>query len=111
MASLADLAYVFDQQNPSGFTLGQIGLQSDFTADQAQVAHDRIGRNYAERILPSLVSGQAARGAYNTSATTRKAKQVTEDTGDTLSDLAARTGQAQAALAANALLAQTGISI
>lgn len=111
MASLADLAYVFDQQSPAGFTLAQLGLAGDFGMEQAQVASDRIGRNFAERAMPRLVSHQAARGAYNTSATTRKAGELVQDTGDTLSDLASRGAQAQAQLSANALLAQTGVRI
>lgn len=111
MASLADLAYVFDQQTPAGFTLANIGLQSDFTAEGTKTQTDRLGRNFSERFMPSLIGNQGARGAWNTSATKRKVNHLSEDVSDNLSDIASRGAQAQASLATNALLAQTGIRI
>lgn len=111
MASLADLSSVFNQASPTGFTLAQLGLQGDFGAQDTQVQSDRLGRNFADRIMPRLISGQAARGAWNTSATVRKAGEATQDTGDTLTDLASSGARHQAQLSANALLAQTGIRL
>ena len=111
MASLADLGSVFSQAQPAGFTLAGLGMQGDYTAEDAQVQSDRLGRNFGQRMLPGLMGQQAARGAYNSGATLRKTRELTEDTGDSLTDLASRGARAQAGLASNALLAQTGISI
>lgn len=111
MASLADLGSVFNQAAPTGFTLAGLGLQGDLSAQEAQVGQQRSVRNFGERALPGLINSQAARGAYDTSATVNKATQLTEDFGDTLSDLAARGANAQAGLAVNSLLAQTGIRL
>ena len=111
VASLADLAYVFDQQNPAGFTLGGIGLQSDFLNEETKTQTDRLGRNFSERLMPSLIGQQGARGAWNTSATRRKVSNLAQDTGDNLNDIASRASQAQAGLAVNALFAQTGVQV
>lgn len=111
MASLADLAYVFDQQNPAGFTLASLGLQSDLQSEETQTQTDRLGRNFAERFMPSLIGAQGARGAWNSSATRRKVNHLSEDVSDNLSDITLRGAQAQASLATNALLAQTGVRI
>lgn len=111
MASLADLAYVFDQQAPAGFTLANIGMQSDFAAEDTKIRTERLGRNFSERLMPSLVGNQGARGAWNTSATKRKVNHLAQDVGDNLTDITAQGARVQANLAANALLAQTGVSI
>jgi hypothetical protein len=111
VASLADLSNVFAQAQPAGFTLAGLGLQGDFAAEDAQVQSDRLGRNFGQRYLPQLLGAQGARGAYNSGATRRKTRELTQDTGDTLSDLASRGARAQAGLATNALLAQTGIQL
>lgn len=61
--------------------------------------------------MPGLISSQGARGAWKSSATKQKVGRLTEDTGDSLTDLATAGARAQSQLSVNALLAQTGISI
>lgn len=111
MASLSDLSSVYSQAPPAGFSLAGVGIQGDLSAEESKIAQKRTVRNFTQRYLPSLVSNQAARGAYNSSATVRKVTQGTEDFGDTLSDLARQGATGQAGLATNALLAQTGIKL
>lgn len=111
MATLDDLSAIYNQAPPTGFTLADIGLKSDFAAQDAEIGQKRLIRNFGQRQLPRMVSNQAARGAYDTSATVRKTENLTEDFGDNLSDLAAAGGRTQANLATNALLAMTGIRL
>ena len=111
MAALSDLSSVFSQAPPSGFTLANLGLQGDLSTSQAKIGQKRAVRNFSDRFLPDLIGNQAARGAYNSSATEKKVRRGGEDFGDTLSDLATQGATGQAGLALNALLAQTGISL
>lgn len=111
MPSLGDLSSVFNQAPPSGFTLAGLGLQGDLSAQEAQIGQKRATRNFSKRYLPDLVGNQAARGAYNSSATVTKVRRGTKDYLDTLSDLASQGARGQSQLAVNALLAQTGIQV
>lgn len=112
MASLADLADVYGPTGQeAGFTLADIELQSQHGKDTARIATDRLLRNYNRFDLPSLLSSQAARGAFASSATDNKKALLQTGVGDQVSDIQLGLAYQQSRLAANALLAQTGIQL
>lgn len=111
MATLADLSSVYTPSNPTGFGLAGIELQATANNVNALGAQHRAIRNFSKFHLPELLSGQAARGAFASGATQRKAQRLAVGTQDSLAEIAAGLGPAQAQLATNALLAQTGIQL
>ena len=100
-----------------------------FAQTDAGTARDRVQRNFSKFDLPDLISGQAARGALHSSATARKRDRLQTGMNDSLADIGLglerqrigagdqladiETGLAQtnARLAAQGLLAQTGIQL
>ena len=111
MASLADLQSVYAPAPPTGFTLADIEVQGQLAAGQAGIGRERVLRNFNKYDLPDLLSSQAARGAYNTSATEDKRERLATGAGDQLTDIEYALAQRQAELAANGLLAKTGIRL
>lgn len=111
MASLADLGGVYGTQDPTGFKLADIGLAGGLSSAQADLSKGRILRNFGQFSLPDLASSQAARGAFHSSGTRDKAGRLGLGVQDSLDDVTLGQNQYQANLAANALLAQTGISL
>jgi hypothetical protein len=111
MASLADLSSVFGTAPPAGFSLAGTAIQGGMTEAQTGFEREKILRDFNEFNLPSLINSQAARGAFRTSATQDKAKRLATGTQDSLTSLQLASNPAQAQLATNALLAQTGIRI
>lgn len=111
MASLSDLANVFNQAPPSQFQLASTGVQSGLTARQAQRTRDRSVEDFGERFLPDMLDQQAARGAYATSATRNRASRASQDLSRGLTDLAAQGASGMSQAAVNSLLASTGIRI
>lgn len=112
MASLADLADVYAPVGQeAGFTLADIELDTQFSKDNAKIASDRLLRNFSKFDLPTLLSSQAARGAFHSTATENKRTMLETGLTDQLSDVQFNLAREQAKLAANALLAQTGIRL
>lgn len=108
MASLSDLASVYNTQAPAGFNLANIALSGSLNKAQSELARTRLLRNFTQFDLPDLLSGQAARGAFGSSATRDKVLRLGTGAADTLGDIAFGSGSAQARLGANALLTGTG---
>jgi len=108
MASLSDLASVYNTQAPAGFNLANLAVSGSLTKAQADLARTRVLRNFKDFDLPNLISSQAARGAFGSSATKRKVKMSATGAADTLGDIAFGSGGAQATNGANALLTGTG---
>lgn len=111
MPSLADLGGVFGTQDPAGFSLAQIALQSGLNEAQTAFQSGLVKRNLSQFDIPDLMNSQAARGALRTSATADKANRLAVGAQDALSSIQLSSNQAQAGLASNALLAQTGIQL
>ena len=111
MPSLADLGSVFGTTDPAGFSLAQTAIQSGLTGAQAGFESGIVKRNLNQFDLPDLINSQAARGALRTSATANKANRLAVGAQDALSRIQLSSNPAQAQLATNALLAQTGIQI
>lgn len=111
MASLADLQSVFQTTRPAGFSLADIEVQGKLAAGRAGVQRERVLRDHNRFALPDLLTSQAARGAFYSSATDRKRQQLSLGAGDRLADIQFDLAAQQAGLAANALLAKTGIRL
>lgn len=111
MPSLADLGTVFGQSAPAGFTLADTAIQSGLGQAQADFQTGLVKRNLSQFDLPDLMNSQAARGALRTSATDNKAFRLATGAQDQLSSIQLSNNPAQARLASNALLAQTGIQL
>lgn len=111
MASLADLQTIYTPNTPAGFRLADIEVQGNLAAGQAGIGRERVLRDFNKFNLPGLLGSQAARGAYNSSATQMKREQLGNQAGDALTDIQFALAQRQAELASNALLAKTGISL
>lgn len=112
MASLLDLVSVYAPSGPeAGFVLADIERRKQVARDTAAIGSERITRDFTKFDLPELQGGQAARGAFNSSATLRKTSRLSNQAGDRLSDIAYGLANTEAELAANALLAQTGIRL
>lgn len=111
MASLADLLSSFAPKQPVAPVLANIRLQGQHAKTNAGIARQRLLRNFNQFDLPDLLSSQAARGAFASSATENKRTKLATGVGDELSDVALGLAQTQAQLAANALLAKSGISL
>lgn len=111
MASLSDLSAIYAPSAPPGFTLADIELAGTQAQNEADISSERILRNFGQFQLPDLLSSQAARGAFQSSATDNKALALTTGAADQLTDIQFGLGQTQANLASNALLAQTGITL
>lgn len=113
MATLVDLHRVYSPQNatPAGFRLADLAVQGNLAEGQAGIGRERVLRDFNKFNLPGLLGTQAARGAFHSSATDRKREQLAHGAGDQLTDIQFALGQRQAELAANALLAKTGIAL
>lgn len=96
---------------PAGFSLANIDLAGQQGEDQAAIGRERVLRNYSQFDLPDLLGAQAARGAFSSSATDNKRTRLGTAAGDSLTDISLGLASQQANLAANALLAQTGIRL
>lgn len=105
---MADLQTVFGTPPPAGFTLAETDVQSTLSNSQANIGRERVLRNFGKFNLPDLLSSQASRGAFHSSATRNKHDKLTTAAGDQLSDIEFGLANTQAQLASNALLAQTG---
>ena len=108
MASLSDLSSVYNTQAPAGFNLANLAVAGSLTKAQGDLARTRLLRNFGQFDLPGLLSSQAARGAFGSSATRRKVQQIATGAADTLGDIAFGSGSSQAQNGANALLTGTG---
>lgn len=108
---MADLQTVFGTPPPAGFSLAETDLQSTLATSQANVGRERVLRNFSKFNLPDLLSSQASRGAFRSSATNHKRDQLTAGAGDTLGDIQFGLANTNAQLASNALLAQTGFRL
>lgn len=108
MASLSDLASVYNQAAPAGFNLANLAVSGSLTKAQGDLARTRLLRNFSKFDLPGLLSSQAARGAFGSSATKNKVSRLATGAADTLGDIAFGTGSSQAQSGANALLTGTG---
>lgn len=147
MATLSDLAAVYAPPPPAGFTLAGIEIAGQQAAASAAVgrertqrnfgfatadanqAKQRAQRNFSQFDLPDLISGQAARGAFRSSATSRKTNRLQTGlndsladiglnldrqrvgAGDQLADIEMGLANTNAQLAAQGLFAQTGIRL
>lgn len=112
MASLVDLQRIFNPSTtPAGFRLADLNIQGNLAQGQAGINRERVLRDFNQFNLPGLLGAQAARGAFHSSATDRKREQLAHGAGDQLVDIQFALGQRQADLAANALLAKTGITL
>lgn len=147
MATLSDLAAVYAPPPPAGFTLASIGIAGQQAANGAAVGRERTQRNFGfasadagqakqrtirnfnQFDLPDLMSSQAARGAFHSSATTNKTNRLRTGMNDSLADIGTglerqRVGagdqladiemglaNTNAQLAAQGLFAQTGIRL
>lgn len=112
MASLSDLASVYAPEGPeTGFRLADIEQASNSLTNNAAIGRERTLRNFNQFDLPDLLSSQAARGAFNSSATDHKRSRLATGAADTLTDIDLGLASARANLATNALLAQTGIQL
>lgn len=111
MASLADLGQIWNQQEPAGFSLADAAISGEYSAIDADTSRSRLLRDFGQFDLPDLLGAQGARGAYNTSATKDKVGRLSTQATDQLTDISVGGSRAQAQLAANALLAQTGVQL
>lgn len=111
MASLADLVSVYAPSTPAGFSLADIDIAGTQAQNTADIARSRLTRNFGTFDLPDLISSQAARGAFHSSATQNKVRRLATGTADQLSNVELGLADQRAILAANALLAQTGIRL
>lgn len=112
MPSLSDLAGVYAPSGPeSGFLLAGIEQQRNEAVSGAGVSRERILRNYNRFDLPSMLSSQAARGAFNSSATENKQLRLATGAGDSLADVAMGLANTESRLASDALLAKTGVRV
>lgn len=112
MASLADLSAIYAPAGPeTGFTLAGIEQQNNALGNSAAVGRERTLRNFNQFDLPDLLSSQAARGSYFSSATQGKRNRLATGAADQLGDIELGLANARAGLATNSLLAQTGINL
>lgn len=99
MASLLDLYQ--SSAPPQSWGMADINLQEATLGAEAGTQSARLKRNFTQYDLPDLMSNQAARGAFHSSATQRKASRlqtahnesqedITRQLGFRLSDLANR---------------------
>lgn len=112
MASMSDLANSYAQDGPeAGFALADIRLAKQRAQAEYNTGTERNARNYRQFDLPSLYSGQAAMGAFNSSATNFKRTQLGQAAADTQTDLQYKKDSTLAQLASDAVMAQSGIRI
>lgn len=91
--------------------LADIERQQQEATANAGIQTERLLRNFNRFDLPNLLSSQAAKGAYGSSATANKREALTMGVGDQVTDVEMGLAQTQAKLAAQALLAQSGIQL
>lgn len=112
MATLADFQALYQPSAPpAGFSLAGLSLDAGLASAQSGVNQGRILRNFGEFDLPDLVSSQAARGAFYSGATSNKTNRLATRASDALADQQLDLGPILARLAANSVLAQTGIQL
>lgn len=112
MASLLDLVEVYAPKGPeTGFVLADIERRQEVNKTTSGINRDRALRDYEKWDLPNLLGSQAARGAYNSSATINKRERAATGVSDKLFDITYNQANTEAELASNALLAQTGVRL
>lgn len=111
MASLSDLMAVFGSAPPAGFSLAETDIASTNNESMANIGRERVLRDFNKFQLPDLLGSQAARGAFHSSATRNKQDRLTTAVGDELGNIQLGLANANAQLASNALLAQTGFRL
>jgi hypothetical protein len=111
MASLTDLLNLYEPETPAGFNLANIALERAQSQAGYDMGRGQLMRNFTQFDLPDLISSQAGRGAFNTSATRNKANRMATGVTDSLAQLGLGYAPGQATLATNALLAQTGLQL
>lgn len=110
MASLSDI-WSPPEQPPLGFTLANLNTQQNQALEDTGIQQSRIIRNFSQFDLPDLVSSQAARGAFATSATHRKADRARQFATDGLGDSQRILSRVLTNLAQQGVLAAGGIQL
>jgi hypothetical protein len=111
VASLSDLTSIYAPSGPeAGFVLGDIERRRTQAETGADIGKERILQNYQYE-LPDLLGSQAAKGSYFSSATNRKRARLGQNAANQTADIDVGLANLKADLAAQALLAQTGVRL
>jgi hypothetical protein len=111
VATLSDLARLYEPETPAGFGLANTALQRSQGQAGYDMARSQLMRNFSQFDMPDILNSQAARGAFASGATRRKVNRAATGVTDTLANLGLGYAPNQSRLATNALLAQTGLQL
>lgn len=111
MATLSDLAALYEPETPTGFNLANTSLQRSQSQAGYDMARSQLLRNFNQFDLPDILNSQASRGAFASGATRRKVNRAATGLSDSLASLGLGYAPTQSRLATNALLAQTGLQL